>query len=167
MRIMIFGRSGSGKSTLASQLHKATGIPLYHLDKYFFTDHWVERNYIEFLALQQEIVNQEQWIIDGNSTKSLEMRWARAEIVIFLNFPRYICYPRVFKRWFTKDTTFDDRAPNCPETIRWSLLHYMWHYDRRVAEPIRTLRAQYPAAQFYEVRNYAELTRIVKIILKS
>jgi adenylate kinase family enzyme len=171
MRIMIFGRPGSGKLTLATQLHKATGIPLYHLDKYFYTDHWVERNYTEFLALHQEIVNHEQWIIDGNSAKSLHMRWARANVVIFLNFPRYICYPRVFKRWFTKDTTIDDRAPNCQETIRWSLLQYMWRYDQRVAEPIRILRAQHPNAQFYEVHNNTELAELIQklpnIILNS
>ena len=68
-RIMIMGRSGSGKSTFAYRLHVQTKLPLYHLDKYFFTDFWVEQDYQQFLGLQQSFVNEDEWIIDGNSTK--------------------------------------------------------------------------------------------------
>ena len=57
------GRSESGKSTFAYELHQKINFPLYHLDKYFFTDYWQERHYKEFIAIQQELVNQEQWII--------------------------------------------------------------------------------------------------------
>ena len=97
---MIFGRSGSGKSTFAHDLHKITGLPLYHLDKYFFTRNWVERDKQEFLDIQQSIVDTHFWIIDGNSIKSLEMRYRRADLVLYLNFPRWLCYIRVFKRIF-------------------------------------------------------------------
>ncbi len=78
MKIMIFGRPGSGKSTFAYQFHKATETPLYHLDKYFYTTNWVERDYQEFLADQQRLVNQKAWIIDGNCTRSFEMRWSKS-----------------------------------------------------------------------------------------
>ena len=66
---MIFGRPGSGKSTFANKLSKEINTPLYHLDKYFYVDNWIERDYQEFLQVQQDIVNQPSWIIDGNSTK--------------------------------------------------------------------------------------------------
>ena len=71
-RIMIFGRPGSGKSTFALMLHNITFIPLYHLDKYFFSSNWKEVEYKDFLEIQKSIVDQEKWIIDGNSTKSFE-----------------------------------------------------------------------------------------------
>jgi adenylate kinase family enzyme len=45
IRICIFGRPGSGKSTFAHKLHLKTGLPLYHLDRYFFVANWVERDY--------------------------------------------------------------------------------------------------------------------------
>jgi adenylate kinase family enzyme len=51
-KIMIFGRPGSGKSTFALDLQKMLKIPFYHLDKYFFRDNWVERDYDEFLEKQ-------------------------------------------------------------------------------------------------------------------
>jgi len=55
---MLFGRPGSGKSTFTLKLHAITKIPLFHLDRYFYTNNWVERNYSEFLSDQQKMVNQ-------------------------------------------------------------------------------------------------------------
>jgi adenylate kinase family enzyme len=109
-RIMIFGRPGSGKSTFALMLHNITFIPLYHLDKYFFSSNWKEVEYKDFLEIQKSIVDQEKWIIDGNSTKSFEVRYARANLPIYFNYPRYICYWRVFKRLFYKNKCIDDRT---------------------------------------------------------
>jgi len=97
---MIFGKPGSGKSTLALKLHEATQIPVYHLDRYFFTENWAERDYQQFLEDQKNIVSKEEWIIDGNSTKSLDVRYQRAELVIYLNYPKFICYHRLLKRFF-------------------------------------------------------------------
>lgn len=99
---MIFGRPGGGKSTFAFDLHQSLGLPLYHLDKFFFTSNWAKRDTQEFLTFQQDLVDQEQWIIDGNCTQSLEMRYARADLVIYFKYPRWICYGRVFKRRFFK-----------------------------------------------------------------
>ena len=107
---MIFGRPGSGKSTFTNALHKTTGLPLHHLDKHFFTKNWIERDTQEFLKIQQSIVDTNSWIIDGNSIKSLEMRYRRADLVLYLNFPRWLCYIRVFKRIFDKSIEIDDRA---------------------------------------------------------
>ncbi|STX29206.1 DNA topology modulation protein [Legionella beliardensis] len=152
-RIMIMGRSGSGKSTFAYHLHQQTKLPLYHLDKYFFTDYWVERDYQEFLTIQQALVNQEQWIIDGNSTKSFELRYQRASVCIYFNYPRYRCYWRVFKRLFFKDKRIDDRANNCPEKVSWSLIKYMWGFERRVEVILHQLKRSYPQTQFIEIRS--------------
>ncbi|WP_052046063.1 AAA family ATPase [Candidatus Paracaedibacter symbiosus] len=59
---MIFGRPESGKSTFAKQLCHQTGIPLYHLDRYFFIENWVERDEAEFLEIQRKLVAQDCWI---------------------------------------------------------------------------------------------------------
>jgi adenylate kinase family enzyme len=78
-RIMIFGRSGSGKSTFATWLAEKLTLPLHHLDKHFYVANWVERDYNEFLQIQQNLVNSDCWVIDGNSIRSLEMRWSKAD----------------------------------------------------------------------------------------
>lgn len=152
-RIMIFGRPGSGKSTFAYKLHNKTGIPLYHLDKYFFEYNWIERDYQEFLDIQQDISSRETWIIDGNATKSLEVRWQKADLVLYFNYPRWICYWRVFKRLFTKDISIKDRAPGCQEAVRWSLIKYMWNFNKRVASKIKDLKSKYPSTTFIEIKS--------------
>lgn len=53
-KIMIIGRPGSGKSTFAIWLSEKLNIKVFHLDKYFFEDNWIERNYQEFLEAQKE-----------------------------------------------------------------------------------------------------------------
>lgn len=112
-KVMIMGRPGSGKSTFSIQLQEILDIPLFHLDKYFFEANWVQRNYQDFLNQQQSLVNQPCWIIDGNSSKSLERRYSQADICLYFNFPRYLCYYRTFKRLFYKNGDIDDRAHGC------------------------------------------------------
>lgn len=156
-KIMIFGRPGGGKSTFALKLHQLTKIPLHHLDRYFYEANWVERDYQEFLKCQQSIVDSRCWIIDGNSTKSLEMRYSKADLVLYFNFPRYVCYWRIFKRLFDKDPAIEDRAHGCNETIRINLLRYMWNFEKRVARQLVELREKYPLVEFIEIRSKKSL----------
>lgn len=157
---MIFGRPGSGKSTFATWLSSSLGLPIYHLDKYFFINNWIERDYNEFLKLQQNIVDTECWIVDGNSVRSLEMRMKRADLVIYFNFPKLICAYRIFKRFLKPNTSFDDRAPGCKEKVSLSLLKYMWGFEERVAEDIKTLKERYPHVIFKEIRCDSDLNKL-------
>jgi len=154
---MIFGRPGSGKSTLALTLHKITKLSLHHLDKYFFVNNWTERDTQEFLDIQESLVKRTKWIIDGNSIKSLEIRYSRADLVLFLNYPRWICYYRALKRIFSKNLEIDDRAEECTEKVSWKLLKYMWSFDQRVEKPIAYLREKYPEVKFIEIKKDQEL----------
>ncbi len=159
-KIMIFGRPGSGKSTFATWLSQSLGLPLHHLDKHFYSSNWVERDYNEFLQIQQNIVNSERWIVDGNSTRSLEMRFSKADLVLYFNFPRTICIFRILKRFLRPNKSFDDRAPGCVETVRWSFLKYMWGFEERVAEDINVLKERYPHAELKEIRCNNDLNKL-------
>lgn len=159
-RIMIFGRPGSGKSTFATSLSMSLGLPLHHLDKHFYVNNWAPRDYNEFLQIQQNIVDTECWIVDGNSTRSLEIRWARADLILYFNFPKVICAYRIFKRFLNPNKAFDDRAPGCKETIRFPLLKYMWGFEERFAEDIKTLKERYQQVVFKEIRCDSELSKL-------
>lgn len=159
-RIMIIGRSGSGKSTFGVKLSKIVNIPIFHLDKYFFESNWVERNYQEFLSSQIEIASNLNWIIDGNSTRSYEVRYKRADLCLYFNFPRWLCYWRVFKRLFNKNPKIDDRAPNCQETVRWSLLKYMWGFESRVNPILQLLQSKYPHVPIIELQSDKDVSKL-------
>jgi adenylate kinase family enzyme len=90
----------------------------------------VERDYEAFLKIQKALVSEAAWIIDGNSTKFLEIRYAQADLAVHLNYPRWRCYYRVFKRLFERNRVGDDRAPGCATQVRWSLPRYMWHFPK-------------------------------------
>lgn len=159
-KVMIMGRPGSGKSTFSIQLQQILKIPLFHLDKYFFEANWVQRNYQDFLNQQQSLVNQCCWIIDGNSSKSLELRYSRADVCLYFNFPKYLCYYRTFKRLFYKHSSIDDRAAGCRETIRWSLLQYMWGYEKRINPILILLKTKYPNVKLIELCSDQEVADV-------
>lgn len=150
---MIFGIPGGGKSTFAVKLSQRLGLPLFHLDKYFFIRGWQERDYDEFLNIQRELVEKAEWIIDGNATKSLEMRFSRADVVLYFRFNRLLCLWRIFKRLICKNSHISDRAEGCSENVRLRLIRYLWTFDDRVKKPIEDLRKKYPSVQFYELHN--------------
>jgi adenylate kinase family enzyme len=161
MKIMIFGRPGSGKSTFALNLSQKLNIPVYHLDKIFYVNNWVERNYQEFLNMQQNLATQNNWIIDGNATKSLELRYAQADIVIYFLMPRLTCLWRILKRKLFKDPQIDDRAPNCPERImNLKFLIYTWTFNKRVKKQIMELQSKYPNTKFYKICSNKQLIEI-------
>lgn len=159
-KIMIFGRPGSGKSTFALWLSGVLNLPLHHLDKHFFIENWVKRDYGEFLDIQRAIINTYSWIIDGNSVRSLAMRFEPADLVLYFNYPISICYFRVLKRIFLTGRNIDDRAPGCKEVIRWPLLKYMWNFEKRVEQPILDFKAQYPNKAFREIRSDKDLEQL-------
>ena len=100
------------------------------------------------------------WIIDGNNTRSLEMRFSRADLVVYFNLPKARCFFRIIKRFLSPNTSFDDRAPGCAETIRLSLLKYMWTFEKRVAADIKALKEGYPHVVFKEIKSTDDLNAL-------
>ena len=141
---MIIGRSGSGKSTLAFRLGKHLNFPVYHLDKYFFVEGWQEQDKDVFMGIQDQLTRTPRWIIDGNALHTLEIRYARADLILVLNSSLLTCLVRVIKRRFFKDRLIDDRAPYCPEMIQWKLIWYIIEFPYRLRTILSPLTQKYP-----------------------
>ncbi len=91
------------------------------------------------------------------------MRYAKADLALYFDFPKTLCFYRVLKRRFFKDHSIQDRADNCPEVISWKLLTYTWRFEPRVHNQLQTIKAQYPHVLFVEVHNDREL-ELIKLI---
>lgn len=67
-RICVLGPSNSGKSTLAAAIGRKLGIEVVHLDQLHHvpSSDWQPRPANEFLALHDEAINREQWVMEGN-----------------------------------------------------------------------------------------------------
>ena len=98
-RIAIIGSCGAGKSTLTRTLGKQLNLPVIHLDAYYWQPGWQESSCDRWLQIQQDLIKGDRWIIDGNYSNTINLRLSAADTVIWLNFNRYLCLWRVFKRY--------------------------------------------------------------------
>ena len=90
-KVIVIGSPGAGKSTFARKLRDLTGLPLFYLDMLWHKPDRTNVSREEFDEKLQEILMQEQWIIDGNYQRTLEMRLKACDTVFFLDFPLDVC----------------------------------------------------------------------------
>ena len=90
-KVIIIGCPGSGKTTFAKKLHEATGLPLYHLDAIWHKPDKTHISREEFDARIQEIFAEDSWIIDGNYSRTIEMRLRECDTVFLFDLPTDVC----------------------------------------------------------------------------
>ena len=135
-RILIMGCAGCGKSTLAKELGTILNLPVYHLDVYYWQPGWVETEKEEFIAKQEEILKTDEWIIDGNYRSTLDLRLAKADYIIFLDYRRSVALKGVIKRYFKyRNKTRDSITIGCEEKIDCEFLKWVWNF-KKDAKPI-------------------------------
>ena len=114
------GHSGSGKSTLAKKISEIYNIPLMYLDCVHFESDWKARNDEEATAIVKDFINKnDSWVIDGNYFKfELEERVNQADVIIYLDFNRFTCLLRAYKRYFKyKGKDRESISKGCYETM--------------------------------------------------
>lgn len=97
-KVIIIGCPGSGKSTFARKLRDKTNLPLYYLDMIWHKPDKTNVTKEEFDRQLEEILTKEQWIIDGNYQRTLEVRLQQCDTVFLLDFPLEICLAGVKSR---------------------------------------------------------------------
>lgn len=126
-RVAIIGSCGAGKSTLAQQLGRRFGLNVIHLDQVYWQPGWIEPDPQTWRQQVKTLVAEPTWIMDGNYSGTFDLRLPIADLIIFLDFPRWRCLGRVLKRiWKYRGQTRPDMAPHCPERLNWQFLRYVW-----------------------------------------
>ncbi|MDE6062132.1 MAG: hypothetical protein K2G00_05170 [Duncaniella sp.] len=90
-RVVVIGCAGAGKSTFSRKLAAKTGLPLHYLDMIW---HRADRTVIgreEFDLQLGRLVKEDEWIIDGNYARTLPVRLAHCDTVVFFDLPSEIC----------------------------------------------------------------------------
>lgn len=125
-RICILGPSNSGKSTLAKAIALQRGLPAVHLDQLFHFPHtdWQPRPEAEFLRLHDRAITQVRWVMDGNYTRCLDRRLARATGFILLDVPTTTSLLRYLRRtWFQRDRA--GALAGSRDSVKWSMVHHI------------------------------------------
>ncbi|WP_033289938.1 DNA topology modulation protein FlaR [Amycolatopsis jejuensis] len=128
-RIVVLGCSGSGKSTLARQLGATLGVPVTHLDRLFWRPGWVQAPFEEFRAGVAKAVSTGAWVIEGNYSKTLDLRLPLADTVVFLDPPRAVCMVRVLRRHL-RERGQDTQAAGCVSKVDFEFVKWIWHWRR-------------------------------------
>jgi adenylate kinase family enzyme len=131
-RVMIIGSAGSGKSTLSQALGRILDLPVIHLDKYYWKPNWVPTPNDEWDEVVEQLAMKEQWIIDGNYSRTLDIRILRADLIIFMDMPRWLCMYGILKRRVMyHNKTRGDLNEGCPEKIDFEFVKWVWNYRKR------------------------------------
>lgn len=107
MRINVVGTSGSGKSTFAKSLAEILAIPYFEMDAIFWEPDWTFPEDNELFSKLSAALEGESWVLDGNYTRTLPIKWEDVDTVIWLdfNFPRTLFQAtiRAFARVVAKE----------------------------------------------------------------
>lgn len=132
-RIMILGASGAGKSTLAREIGQRLDLPVVHLDRLFWNPGWKECSQPEFRARVAAAANRPAWVMDGNYSRTFDLRLPRAQAIIWLDLPRYVYFPRaVWRSIAFRGRTRPDIGDDCPDKIDPGFIFgWVWNYPTR------------------------------------
>ena len=90
-KVIVIGCPGSGKTTFAEKLARQTGLKLYYLDAIW---HKPDRTHIsraDFDARMRQLLAEERWIIDGNYSRTIEVRLKACDTVFLFDLPTEVC----------------------------------------------------------------------------
>ena len=168
-RVLIVGCGGAGKSTLARQLGEKTGLPVVHLDQIFWSPgNWIHLEKAEFDTLLKAELEKDQWIIDGNYNRTLELRMEKADTILYLDFNRWRCLAGWFKRVVTNwGTARPDMAPGCKEWFDPEFVRWIWRYNRDNRSRNYELIRKHPDVTAIILKNRGQVKRFLRGICKE
>ena len=146
-RIIVAGCQGSGKTSLALKLGQKLGLPVVHLDVLYWRPGWKPSDKASFRGRVADAITGEGWVADGSfSGLALDLTLARADTLIIIERPRWLCLWRVLWRSaFHRDRTRSDLPEGCPEQFDWNLMRQTWRYNIDLRPQIEAERLQYGA----------------------
>ncbi|MBK1880963.1 adenylate kinase [Luteolibacter pohnpeiensis] len=123
-RINVIGTSGSGKSVFARRLAERLAAPLIEMDRLYWHSNWSPSTDNEFFDKLKNQLSGSRWILDGNYTRTVSMKWEQVETVIWLDYTFLRTITRAVKRAMLRSWSKQEIWPGSGnrETFRKSFL---------------------------------------------
>ena len=125
-RICIMGPSNSGKSTLADAIARRNQTQAIHLDVLHHlpgTD-WVPRPFSDFERLHDTAIEAEHWVVDGNYSRLLPQRLARATGFILLDISTPLSLLRYIRRSLARGKRIG-ALEGGKDSVKWDMLKHI------------------------------------------
>ncbi len=154
-KILILGCPGSGKSTFARALAAKTGLPLVHLDNVWWRADGTHIPREEFDRALDGLLRGEQWIMDGDYSRTYEVRIRACDTIIFLDYPEAVCMAGIRAR-------VGQKRPDIPwteSTLDPELVSLVQNYRRDNRPTVLALLQKYPDKQAIVFTDRAQADR--------
>ncbi|HIE58210.1 MAG TPA: adenylate kinase [Anaerolineales bacterium] len=158
-RLSVVGTSGFGKSTLAEKLAHRLKVTFVELDALHWEPGWKPAEITVFRRRVDEATREPGWAVAGNYSRVRDIIWARAQAVVWLDYPFGIGLWRLVKRTLLRAVRREElwngnRDLFYPHLKFWSdeslIVWYFKTYGRR--------KREYP--QLFSLPEYAHLNVI-------
>ena len=150
-RIAVLGCQASGKTFLSKRIGVTLGLPVYHLDEFI----WSQRD--SYVSIEDnnrkiiELLEEENWIIDGTYWKTVRDRLLACDRAIFLNTGRWTCLMNMLQKRIGCVLRLKRARPF--ETISFELIRHIWKNNRRFNASLRETTEQTGALERTVVLN--------------
>lgn len=147
-RIIVSGMAGSGKSTFSRALSARTGIPVIHLDLHYWKPGWVKPSDDAWRMKQRSLLAGDAWIADGNYHETLDLRLGRADTVVVVDTPSWVCAGRAFVRGVRRPVG-TEMPEGCDDSVirrlrdEWRLVGVAWRDRRKEPERERAIISEH------------------------
>jgi adenylate kinase family enzyme len=130
-RILVYGVTGSGKTTLAAGIAARTGLPWYSVDDLTWLPGWAQVPTDEQRRTIAAICSRDRWVLDTAYSQWLDVPLSRVELIVALDFPRWISLGRLLKRTARRIVRQDLICNGNRESLRQQLSResiIWWHF---------------------------------------
>lgn len=162
-KIIVLGCSGSGKSTFSKKLHSVTGLPLIHLDNIWWKP---DKSHIlrdEFDDKLNNIFKENEWIIDGDYSRTYEMRFKACDTIFLLDYSYEKCIEGITERVGKKRSDI----PWIEQELDPMLVELVQRYSEENRPFIYSLIEKYPHKYKFIFYSRAEADEWLNQFLKS
>ena len=131
-RILVYGVTGSGKSAAAVEIGRRTGLPVTLVDELTWLPGWVPVDESVQREVIGEIVAGERWVLDSSYGDWLGFVLPRAQLVVGLDYPRWLSLARLVRRTVSRVITQEPLCNGNVETWRKVLERdsiIRWHFQ--------------------------------------
>jgi hypothetical protein len=170
-RINVTGTSCSGKTSLARDLARRLGLPHVELDALFWGPDWTPVPREIFRARLGAALDGDGWVADGGYATVRDITWARADTVVWLDFPMRTVLARWARRTVTRIRTQEEFWPGTGnrESLRnafrrGGLLWWILRTHRGRRRRIRQQLAAHPGLRLVQLRSPAETDRWLRTL---
>ena len=110
-RINVVGTSCSGKTTLARDLARRLDLPHVEFDALFWGREWTPVPNEMFRSRLRAALAADSWVADGGYASVRDIAWARADTIVWLDYPMRTVLARWARRTVSRIRTREEFWP--------------------------------------------------------